>query len=128
MPIEPPDRDRGADPPDGASADRGPVADTRVDPRRGPTMATRIIRLVESVLLVLLLFRFGLALLGANPANAFANAIYSISWPFVAPFNGVFGYTVHYGIAYLELFTLVAMAVYALVARGLIEVVNLSRP
>lgn len=82
-------------------------------------LATRIIWYVTGVLLTLLAFRFVLVLLGANPANGFADFIYTISHPFAAPFFGLFGYSLHYGVSRVELSTLVAIAVYALIAFGL---------
>jgi hypothetical protein len=100
-------------------------------PPATPTHANirvRVIRYLEGILLVLLAFRFGLALLAADPANGFVRAIYGITWPFVAPFDGIFSYSVHYAASQFELFTLVAMAVYALVAWGLIKLVTIARP
>ncbi|WP_346290019.1 YggT family protein [Sphaerothrix gracilis] len=39
---------------------------------------------------LLLLLRFILRLSGANPANTFANVIYNLSEPFIAPFSTLF--------------------------------------
>lgn len=89
--------------------------------------ATLIINWVTSVLLALLAIRMVLSLLGANQANAFASFIYTLSYPFVAPFFGLFGYTMEYGVARLELETLVAMLVYALVGYGVARLVNIGR-
>ncbi len=94
----------------------------------GQKLAARVISYVDRVLLVLLAFRFVLALLGANPANAFANFVYSLSVPFVEPFFSLFGYQVAYGISRLELGTLVAMAVYWLIGVGLVRLVMITRP
>ena len=94
----------------------------------GTTIAERIIWWVAGVLLILLAFRFVLALLGANPNNGFANFIYSTSHPFVTPFFSLFGYNLHYGVSRFETYTLVAMAVYAVVAWGLARLVTLNRP
>jgi len=91
-------------------------------------MAARVIWYIAGVLLVLLAFRFVLALLGANPNNGFANFIYSVSHPFVAPFFGLFGYNLRYGVSRFETFTLVAMAVYAIIAWGLAKLVTLNQP
>lgn len=89
----------------------------------------RIVHILESILLVLLAFRFVFALLGANAANAFVNFIYTVSWPFVYPFVGIFGYTSTTAVltARVELYTLVAMAVWALVAWVLVKVVSIRR-
>ncbi len=87
-----------------------------------------MIRYIDRVLLVLLAFRFVLAVLAANPANVFANFVYSVSTPFVAPFFTLFGYHVAYGVSRMELFTLVAMAVYWLIGLGLVRLVLITRP
>jgi uncharacterized protein YggT (Ycf19 family) len=78
-------------------------------------------------LLVLLAFRFALVLMGANPANGFANFIYTVSHPFAAPFFGLFGYSLRYGVSRVELSTLVAIAVYALVAFGIARLVTIRQ-
>lgn len=98
----------------------------REEPR--DNMAARVIWYVAGVLLVLLAFRFVLALLGANPNNGFANFIYTVSHPFVAPFFSLFGYNLRYGVTRFEVFTLVAMAVYAIIAWGLARLVTINRP
>ncbi len=92
----------------------------------GSTVVARIIWYIAGVLLVLLAFRFVLTLLGANENNAFANFIYTASQPFVAPFFGLFGYNLQYGVSRFEIFTLVAMAVYAIVAYGLAKLTTIT--
>lgn len=92
----------------------------------GPTLLARIITFVTGVLLILLAFRFLLALLGANPDNTFANFIYDVSHPFVAPFFGLFNYDLQEGISRFELYTLVAMAVYAFVGWGLARLATIG--
>lgn len=92
------------------------------------TLIARIIWYITGVLLVLLAFRFLLALLGANPSNGFANFIYAASHPFVAPFFSLFGYHLQYGVSRVELYTLVAMAVYALIGYGLSRLAEIGRP
>jgi hypothetical protein len=94
----------------------------------GPALLARVIWYIAGVLLVLLAFRFVLAILGANPANGFASFIYDTSHPFVAPFFSLFGYNLQYGTSKFEAFTLVAMAVYAILAWGLTKLVTLNRP
>jgi uncharacterized protein YggT (Ycf19 family) len=89
--------------------------------------ASNIVWFVAGVLLVLLAFRFTLMLLAANQENVFANFIYMLSYPFAAPFFGLFGYTIRYGVSQFELSTLVAMAVYALVAFGITRLINIRR-
>jgi len=75
--------------------------------------ATYIIWLLAGLLEALLGFRFALKLIGANPANPFAQLVYSFSNIFVLPFQGLTA-TPAAGGAVLELSTLIAMVVYAL--------------
>jgi uncharacterized protein YggT (Ycf19 family) len=94
---------------------------------RSQDVASRIVWYVAGILLALLALRFMLALLGANPANAFANLVYSITYPFVAPFFTLFSYNLSYSRAHFELYTLVAMLVYALMAYGISRLITLTR-
>ena|SRR5579884_2047679 len=100
---------------------------TEVEPA-GSTVAARVIWFIAGVILTLLAFRFVLALLGANPGNAFANFIYTTSHPFVAPFFSLFNYNLRYGVSRFEIYTLVAMAVYAVIAWGLARLVTIGHP
>lgn len=108
-----------------ATTARPETTETRVG---GNVLMARIIWFIAGVILVLLAFRFVLTLLGANPNNAFADFIYTTSHPFVAPFFGLFGYNLQYGVSRFEIYTLVAMAVYALIAWGLARLVTLNQP
>ncbi|MDB5166359.1 MAG: rane protein [Candidatus Saccharibacteria bacterium] len=89
--------------------------------------AARVVWYVAGVLLTLLGIRFVLALLGANAGNGFANFIYSVTDPFVSPFISLFNYDLQAGVARFELFTLVAMAVYALIAYGISRLITINR-
>jgi uncharacterized protein YggT (Ycf19 family) len=93
----------------------------------GRSTAARVVWYVAGVLLTVLAFRFVLSLLGANRGNPFADLIYTLSYPFVVPFFGLFGYEVEYGVARFEIETLVAMAVYALVAYGIVQIIRIAR-
>lgn len=93
----------------------------------GQNLIARIVWYIAGVLLALLAFRFVLALLGANPSNGFADFIYNFSHPFVAPFFGLFGYNLQYGVSRFETFTLVAAAVYAIVAYGLAHLITINK-
>lgn len=117
-----------------ASTQRGPIRTTTTE--EAPVAAgtyglqnvlTNIVWFVAGVILILLGFRFVLTLLGANPANGFANFIYTTSHPFAAPFFGLFSYNYHYGVSRFEVYTLVAMLVYLVVAWLLTTLVNLNR-
>ena len=100
---------------------------TKSDRVDGVSTAARIVWFITGILLTLLAFRFVLVLLGANPQNAFANFIYSASNPFAAPFYGLFGYSLHYGVSRLEISTLVAMAVYALIAYAIVKLLTIRK-
>jgi len=112
------------------------VRDDAVDTRDDRVVAddhshnviSRVIWFVAGIILFLLAFRFVLSLLGANTTNTFANFIYSASHPFVAPFFGLFKYNnINYGVSRFEIYTLVAMAVYGVIAWGLTALVNINR-
>jgi hypothetical protein len=100
------------------------VSEVRPD---GATLAARIIWYIAGVVLTLLAFRFVLILLGANKGNGFVDFIYSTSNPLVAPFYGLFGYDLRYGVAKFEIYTLVAMVVYAIIAFGLSRLVTINK-
>jgi uncharacterized protein YggT (Ycf19 family) len=92
-------------------------------------VAERIVWLITGLLIVLLAFRFVFALFGANPGNAFANFIYTASHPFVAPFFNLFKYNyINDGVGRFEFFTLIAIAVYAVIGAVIARVVTLNRP
>ena len=81
--------------------------------------------LVFGVLEALLAIRFVLKLLGANEAAGFTSFVYGITAPFLAPFAGIFGTPQADG-SVLELHTLVAIVIYALVAWLVAKVVWLA--
>jgi hypothetical protein len=93
----------------------------------GTTLFARAVYYLLGVLEVILAFRFLLALLGANRGSGFGQFVFNLSYPFVQPFFGLFGYEPVYGTSHIELFTLVAMAVYAIVAWGIIALIRLPR-
>lgn len=80
---------------------------------------------VASAIAALILIRFVLLALGANPDNSFANLIYGLSGIFVAPFNTLFGEP-SFGNSVFEISSLVAIGVYYLLAWGISRVVTLS--
>ncbi len=93
----------------------------------GPALASRVVWYIAGVIIVLLALRFVLILLGANQANSFVNFIYSLSYPFAVPFFGIFGYSLKYGVSKVEVSTLVAMGVYALIAYGIARLLTINR-
>ena len=76
---------------------------------------------------VVLAFRILLKLLGANAYSGFTSFIYAISNPFALPFAGVLGVT---GVSemILEWSTLIAMAVYAILAYGIVALFQMIKP
>jgi uncharacterized protein YggT (Ycf19 family) len=116
---------------DEAVEDDRPVRDDRaaVTPvATRPTVISQVIWLIAGIILLLLGFRFVLSLLGANTTNSFAHFIYTTSHPFVTPFFGLFHYNnFNYGVSRFEVYTLVAMAVYAAVAWILGYLTNIGR-
>jgi hypothetical protein len=76
----------------------------------------RAIYLIFGLIEALLLIRFVLKALGANAEAGFAQFIYGVTGPLVAPFLGLFGTPQAASGATLELHTLMALVIYALVA------------
>jgi hypothetical protein len=87
----------------------------------------RVVYAILGVMQALLVTRLILTLLGANLGNAFAELIYGVTAPLVAPFQTLFNYQMRYGFARLELETIVAMIVYALVASAIIAFLRIPR-
>jgi hypothetical protein len=114
-----------AEPGAGTTQVKRQVTDAKVS---GAPLAARVVWYIAGILLVLLALRFVLALLGANPNNGFANFIYDVSHPFVSPFFSLFGYHLSYGVSRFEIYTLVAMAIYALIAWGITKLLTINRP
>jgi hypothetical protein len=71
---------------------------------------------------ILIAVRFVLRALGANPAAPFAAAIYTITAPLVAPFNGMFGEP-QLSQSVFEPQSIVAIIVYALIGWALAKIV-----
>jgi hypothetical protein len=82
----------------------------------------QVIWLVLGIVEGLIAIRFVLRLLGANPDAGFAQLIYGLTEPLVAPFVGLFGTPRFQGSAF-EFTSLVAMMVYALLAWVIVKIV-----
>lgn len=78
--------------------------------------------LLFGILEALLGIRFVLGLLGANPAAGFAQLIYGLTDPFLAPFVGLFGQPSFEGMVF-EWNALIAILVYVLLAGLLVKLV-----
>ncbi|HPG37464.1 YggT family protein [Candidatus Saccharibacteria bacterium] len=99
---------------------------TTVD--RPSNIVARTVWLIAGIIIGLLALRFVLLLLGASTASPFVNFIYNISYPFAWPFFGMFNYKVEYGVSKVEISTLVAMAVYALIAGVIARLATIRQP
>ena len=89
--------------------------------------AGRSVYYIFGILEVLLAFRFFLKLFGANPSSGFVDFVYNVSAIFVAPFAGIFNTSTADGDVVTSVFepaTLVALAVYALLAWGIVTLIR----
>ncbi len=82
----------------------------------------RIVWTILGILEVLLALRFLLKLIGANPNSGFAVLMYGVTGLFTAPFTGLVPTWVS-GASVLEVTTLIAMAIYALLFWGVMRIV-----
>ncbi|NCU42191.1 MAG: YggT family protein [Candidatus Moranbacteria bacterium] len=89
--------------------------------------STQILWFLLGILEALLVFRFILKLLAANPSAGFTHFIYVTSNPFIEPFVNVFTMTTVEG-SIFEWTTLLAMLVYGLVGYGISKLLLMSRP
>jgi len=87
----------------------------------------QVIWYILGVAEVLLVSRILLKLIGANLSSGFTSFIYSASAPLVSPFRGVLGETTSQE-SVIEWSTIIAMAVYAVVAFGLVKLFQLIKP
>jgi hypothetical protein len=99
----------------------------RSAPTSGVVIAQRVIWFFVGVITVLLALRFVLLLLGANRDAGFVDFVYTVSGMFVAPFVGIFGEPT-YGQSVLEISSLLAIVIYALIGWGLAKLITLTRP
>lgn len=108
----------------GYAATEQVVRDVAAERRMGLFQINRIMWSLLAFLEILLIFRFILRMISANPNSGFAMFMYGITGVFVGPFNGLVTTPVIGGLA-LEITTLIAMAVYALIFWGLAYVIRL---
>jgi hypothetical protein len=97
----------------------------------GKSIATNGIWYLVGFIEIILLFRFVLKLLGANPSNDFVDFVYAVTGVLTAPFDTIFGVTKPQAGDISSVFEpsiLVAAAVYALVGWGIVKLLNLNRP
>src|SRR5260221_1470445 len=89
--------------------------------------AYQIIWYILGVIETLLVFRFLFKLLGANSGSPFVRFVYTLSSTFVQPFRGIFPITAVEGSVF-EWTSIVAAAVYGVVAYGLVYLLQLVKP
>lgn len=100
----------------------------KTDP--GYLKARKIVYYILGVLEVLFAFRLVFKLLGANPQSPFVSFIYTVSQAFIAPFSGIFKSSVTKGLetqSVLEPTTIIAMIVYAIIAWGIVKLIEISK-
>jgi hypothetical protein len=111
--------------PDGTQVQRQNISrSTQVS---GVVTAQRIVWFIVGIINVLIAIRFALLLLGANQSAGFVDFIYGITSVLVAPFVGIFGQP-SYGEFVFDWSSLLAIAVYSLIAWGIVKLLTLSRP
>jgi YggT family protein len=87
--------------------------DVAAEQRLQSFKVNRVLYTLLSILEILLGIRFVLKLLAANPNTGFSTFIYGVTEIFIAPFKALLG-TPRSGNTTIEVNTLIAMAVYAL--------------
>lgn len=101
------------------------VRDAGAERMQTISRVNQLIWLVFGVIMGLIAFRVVLRLLVANPANTFADFIYTITDPFLRPFYGLLNTpTTTSGMAF-ELSSLVAIFVYAVIAALITTVIRI---
>jgi len=109
----------------GYAASEHVTRDVAAERRQGTFQVTQIIWTLVGILEIALGLRFVLKLIAANPDAGFARAIYGLTQPFLAPFTALVG-TPTSGGTVLEVTTLIAMAVYALLAWIVVRVIRVA--
>ncbi len=94
------------------------------------TTAQNIVWYVLGFIEVLIGIRFVLKLLGANTASSFVHLIYNVTGVLTAPFDSIFGVTTTttgQTNSVFEPSILVAAAVYALIAWGIVKLITINQ-
>ncbi len=99
------------------------VETTRVVPSEF-ILARRAVYFIFDIIELLLGIRFVLKLFGADPTTSFSNFIETVAGPLLAPFRGIFAAVATQGMIF-DWATLVAMAVYALIAYIIVRLLSL---
>lgn len=88
---------------------------------------TQIVWYIFWAVETILLFRFLLRFIGANPSAGFTELIYALSYPFMAPFFAIVSSPSIAG-SVIEWSTLIAMLVYWVLAWGIIRLIVIGKP
>jgi hypothetical protein len=89
-------------------------------------LATQIVWYALGILEILLVFRFVLKFLGANPVAGFTGIIYEATYVFVSPFLTVFHVTYIEG-SVIEWTTVLAMLVYWIIAACIVQLLHMGK-
>jgi hypothetical protein len=112
---------------DGSTVDQ---TTQRVETSVGAKRTTaNIVWYVYGFVAILLGMRFIMKLLGANTGNGFVDTVYAIAGVLAAPFIGIFGspeVKAGEAVSIFEPSLLVAIGVYALIAWGIVKLMNLN--
>lgn len=92
----------------------------------GRVIVHRIVWYIAGVIIALLALRIILLLLAANQGSPFVDFVYALSGIFAWPFFGIFSYTPAYGSSVFEISSVVAIAVYALIAWAIAKLATLT--
>jgi hypothetical protein len=98
------------------------TSDERTPGGSATSRAAQIIYLLLGISEALMIARFALKLLAANADVGFVRFVYGVSAPLITPFQGIFATPTSQSNV-VELSSLVAIAVYAVVAWALVRVV-----
>ena len=88
---------------------------------------SQIVWFMLGIIEVLLILRLVLLVVGANPLAQFTVLIYNLSSPLTAPFRGILGVS-SVGPAVIEWSTLIAILVYAIIAYGILKIIEFFNP
>jgi hypothetical protein len=96
----------------------------------GKSTAANIVWYILGTIEIMLAFRFALKLFGANPSSGFVDFVYSVSGVLTAPFDSIFNTATTKTSEIQSVFEpsiLVAAAVYALIAWGIVKLININQ-
>lgn len=108
----------------GYSATQQVSRDVAAEQRLQSYKVNRVVYTLLGILEILLGLRFILKLIAANPNTTFSTFIYGITQVFIAPFDALLG-TPAFGGSTLEINTLIAMVVYALLFWIIARIVSI---